>query len=298
MAVTAPAAMPSTKAARSRNRAQRRLHLVVAVIGRHVFVGQREVVRRGFAGDREAMPARVVHHGHRVARRDVGHVVARSGQLGQHQVAGHHHVFRSGGDAAQSPAHRAGAFVHVAARAQVQVLAVLDDRQSVGAGELHGAAHDAGVHHRQPVIGNGHRSSGFHGADGGQFFAGASLGDGADGEHVHRRQPPCALHDVTGDGGTVVHRLGVGHGADGCEPAGRRRARAALDGFGVLEARLAQVDMHVDEAGGHYQAGGIEDFARRARPDSAPRPRCGHRRSARRRCSRFRRRGRSRGRCG
>ena len=34
--------------------AQRRLHLVVAVVGRHVAVGQREVVRRGLAGDRQA----------------------------------------------------------------------------------------------------------------------------------------------------------------------------------------------------------------------------------------------------
>jgi len=52
---------------------------------------------------------------------------------------------------------------------------VLDDRQIVGAGELHGAAHDASAHHRQAIIGNGDRSGRLHGADGGKLFAGAPL---------------------------------------------------------------------------------------------------------------------------
>ena len=35
-------------------RAQRRLHFVVAVVGRHFAVGEREMVRRGFACHRQA----------------------------------------------------------------------------------------------------------------------------------------------------------------------------------------------------------------------------------------------------
>ena len=71
---------------------------------------------------------------------------------------------------------------------------------------------------------------------------------------------PRALHDVAGHRGAVVHRLGVGHAADGGESAGRGRARAAFDGLGVLEARLAQVHVHVDEAGRDDQPAGVEDL--------------------------------------
>ena len=42
------------------------------------------------------------------------------------------------------------------------------------------------------------------------------------------------------------------------EAAGRRGARAGLDGLGVLEARLAQMHVHVDEAGRDDQARGVE----------------------------------------
>ena len=67
-----------------------------------------------------------------------------------------------------------------------------------------------------------------------------------------------ALHDVAGDGGAVVDRQRVRHAADGGESARRRRARAGFDGLGVLDARLAQMHVHVDEAGRDDRAGGIE----------------------------------------
>ena len=49
-------------------RAQRRLHFVIAVVGRHLAIGQSEVVWRGFAGDREAARLREGRHFHRVPR--------------------------------------------------------------------------------------------------------------------------------------------------------------------------------------------------------------------------------------
>ena len=69
---------------------------------------------------------------------------------------------------------------------------------------------------------------------------------------------PRSLDDVAGHRGVVVDRRRVGHAADGGESAGGGGARAALDGFGVLESRLAQVHVHVDEAGRDDQAGGVE----------------------------------------
>ena len=69
--------------------------------------------------------------------------------------------------------------------------------------------------------------------------------------------------DVAGDRGVVVHRRGVGHGADGGESARGRRARSALDGLGMLEAGLAQVHVHVDEAGRDDQPGRVEHLGAR-----------------------------------
>ena len=110
----------------------------------------------------------------------------------------------------------------------------------------------------QPVVADRHRARRFHGADGRQFLARAPLGDGADGKHVDQRLAARPLHDVAGHHGAIVHRLGVRHAADGGEPARRRRPRPALDGLGVLETRLAQMHVHVDEARRHDHPRGVE----------------------------------------
>ena len=51
----------------------------------------------------------------------------------------------------------------------------------------------------------------------------------------------------------------IRHANNGGESAGRRRSRARLDRFLVTESRLAQVHMHVDQAGRNDQT-----FARRS----------------------------------
>ncbi|MEI9973226.1 MAG: hypothetical protein WDO73_14970 [Ignavibacteriota bacterium] len=55
--------------------------------------------------------------------------------------------------------------MHIAAGAQVQILAVLDNRQVVRLGELHGAAHDARVHYGESIVGDGDGAGLFHAAD-------------------------------------------------------------------------------------------------------------------------------------
>jgi hypothetical protein len=239
--------------------AQRGLHLEVAVVGGALVVGEGEVVRRGLAGCGDAELLGVGDHGDGVARGDVGDVEARAGHLGEEEVAGDHDVLGSSGDAAQAETDRGEAFMHVAAGAEVQVFAVVDDGEVESAGELHGAAHDAGVHDGAAVVGDGDDAGVLHGADGGQFVAGAVLGDGADGEDVGNGELAGAVDDVAGDGGIVVDGDCVWHAADGSESAGGGGAGAGLDGFGVLDAGLAEVDVHVDETGGDDEAGGVED---------------------------------------
>ena len=141
------------------------------------------------------------------------HVVACAGELRQHQVACHHYVFGRGRYAAQAETHGFGAFVHVAAGAQVQIFAMIDHGQIESRREFHGAAHHARIHHGPAVVGDSHRAGRLHAPDGRQFHAFAALGDGADGEDVDHREATRALHDIAGDGGAVIHRLGVRHAA-------------------------------------------------------------------------------------
>ena len=137
---------------------------------------------------------------------------------------------------------------------------MVDHRHVEAARELHGAPHQLRVHHWAAVVGDGHGAGLPHRADGREFLALAAAGDGADGKHVDHRVPPRLFDDVGGDGGAVVHRRRVGHGADGGESTGGGGARAALDGFRVFEPGLAQMHVHVDEAGRDDQPGGVEHF--------------------------------------
>jgi hypothetical protein len=57
-----------------------------------------------------------------------------------------------------------------------------------------------------------------------------------------------------------VHRLGIGHRANGRKSSASRGPRSALDGFGKLLAGLAQVAMQVDESRSDDQTGCIENL--------------------------------------
>ena len=126
---------------------------------------------------------------------------------------------------------------------------------------LHGAPHHAGVHHGRAVVGNGHDARLLHGADGSQLFARAAFGDGADGEDIHYCIAFGAVDDVAGYGGDCRSPATVfGMQQMEVNPPAAAARDSALDGFGVFEAGLAQVDVHVDEAGRDDQPGGVELF--------------------------------------
>jgi len=60
----------------------------------------------------------------------VRHVVAGAREFGEQNVPCHDHVFGAAGDAAHAQPRGLDAFVHVAARAEIQVLAVLNDGET------------------------------------------------------------------------------------------------------------------------------------------------------------------------
>ena len=56
----------------------------------------------------------------------------------------------------------------------------------------------------------------------------------------------------------VDHRVGVGHAGEGGDAADRRRMTARGDGLLMLVARLAQMHVHVDQAGAEHATAAID----------------------------------------
>ena len=204
---------------------------------------------RDLRSDRNAEGLRVPHHRDRTGRGDVGDVDPGSRVRSQDDVARHHHVLGTRREASQAQPHALDPLVDVPSATQVQVLAVVDDRDPEGGGVFHGPPHQPGVHDRDPVVADRDGALGVHRADVGQPFPLAALGDRSDGVDVDRRCPARALHDEARDLRRVVDRQGVRHAADRREASGRRGPRTALDGFGVLDPRLSQMHVDVDESG-------------------------------------------------
>src|SRR5207302_9100763 len=94
-------------------------------------------------------------------------------------------------------------------------------------------------------------------ADLGQLGALAALGDGADGEDVGVAGPLRLEVDELGGRLAVEGRLGVGHAGDRGDAAGEGGGGAGGDGLVLLAAGLAEVDVHVDQAGADDLAGGV-----------------------------------------
>ena len=69
--------------------AQWRVHLIVAVAGRNVFVGQQQVVGRCLTGNVHPLLLGKTDHGNAFLRGNVADVVVNASRLGKHQVPGH-----------------------------------------------------------------------------------------------------------------------------------------------------------------------------------------------------------------
>jgi hypothetical protein len=142
---------------------------------------------------------------------------------------------------------------------QARVFGVLDHGQSHARRGGQGLAHDAVFEDGVAVVGDGHCAGGLDGrivVDGLALRSARGRGDGKD---ANGRAALRRLHPA-GNLRRVVHRDGVGHGRNGGESARRGRRRAGGDGLLVALAGLAQVDVHVDQAGRDGQAGGVQNF--------------------------------------
>src|SRR5439155_25135264 len=82
--------------------------------------------------------------------------------------------------------------------------------------------------------------------------------DRRDRQHARAAYRVPARDELRDEARSVDGRLGVRHRAHRGEPAAQRRLRAARDGLGLLEARLAQMRVEIDEAAAHQETATLE----------------------------------------
>ena len=136
---------------------------------------------------------------------------------------------------------------------------MLDDAQAAARGVDQHFAHDAVFEDGVAVVGHGDCAGSFERRVVVENFAFERARRGADGEDPYRGAAFGSLHPAR-DLRRIVGRHGVGHGGDRGESAGCCRSSPGGDGFLVALARLAQVHVDIDEAGGDGEPLCIEDL--------------------------------------
>ena len=219
------------------------------------LVGQREVMGRDVAGDRQAGRLGAADEIQRRARRQVREVEPSARHIAEHvledrEVTGDGRRFGRDRPAAQTEDRRDETVVRLGALGQARFLGVVDDRQPERARVGQRRPQDRRGPDRRPVVGE--------------------PDDAGIGQLAERRQPlPCppdrhravrqqldrrARRDGRGSHPCqhtrlVQARRRVGHRADRREPAMGGRGQPGRHRLGVLVAGLAQVGVEVDEAG-------------------------------------------------
>ena len=100
----------------------------------------------------------------------------------------------------------------------------------------------------------------FKSADGREFLAGDVLGDGAGDENIHDAFARRAFADERDGAGGVNRGQRVGHADDGGETAARGGGGAGGEIFLRGLARLAQMDVQINQAGADDFSAGVELF--------------------------------------
>ena len=160
--------------------------------------------------------------------------------------------------AAQAETHTLKALVHDAAARQFEVFGVAQHRLVEHRAVFHRPPHDLGADDRRAVVGKGDGAAFDQTADFGQLGAASALGEGADREDVGVAGPLRLEMDELGRRLAVDGRLRVRHTGHRRDAAGQRRGGAGGDGFVLFAARLAQVDVHVDQAGADDHPGRVD----------------------------------------
>ena len=222
-------------------------------------VGHRKVRRRDLRRRREPSPLRRPDHLDAALRADVRRVKASADEAKEREVPGDDGLFRRRRVAGEPEPRRDGAFVHAQPRRDGVVFAVVHHGQPEFARVQERGLHQPPGRHGAAVVREPHDSRLREFLHIREFRAVASFGDGAEDEHADGPGLPRPLRDEFDHCGGINGGERVGHRAHRREASRRRRRRPRLDGLLVLEARLPEVRVQVDEAGRRDEPSAVEN---------------------------------------
>ena len=203
--------------------AQRRRQLGEGAVVFDIVLVEHEMRRRNAAGDFQAAGFGGAHRVNAFGRRNLRDVVAAAGQFDQPQVAVDHRRFRRCRNAGQAEPRRQLALMHDAGALQILIHGVLHDERVKGRGIGQGAAHGQRVHDGAVAVGEGDSPGLAQQADFGHPLALAAARQRRHRVHADNGRVAGAPRNEIDQRRIVDHRIGVRHGDDGGDAAGRRR---------------------------------------------------------------------------
>ncbi len=238
--------------------AQGGIHTVIGVAAQELRLRQREIMRTCLCGDAHAALFRVTDHPCRRRRADMADVHRHAVCLRQRNLPRCAAVLRGRGDPLNPKLMRHHAFVHQSALCEEQILTVRDHFQPDFIAKDHGVRQESGILDRPAVVGKSDRARTAQCAQIGRFLAFEPFRNRRRNIDVRVRFPRAAqdignhLRAVRG-GGRVGHREHTRH------TASRRRTAAGEDIFLMGLPRVAEMDVHIDEARRSDQAVCVDD---------------------------------------
>ena len=190
----------------------------------------------------------------------MGHVQSRSGELlGKLNVALDHGRFRGRLHTAQAETKRSWAFVHRAVFGHARVFRVLDDGEVETGRRPQRVAHHGVAEDGTAVVADCDPAGALQGSEISKHGALAGMGRGDNREHVDH-SAAFRLLNPGNPFGRIDNRRRVRHAANGSEAASSSSGSSGCDALFVALARLTQVDVQINEAGGDDQAASVEGF--------------------------------------
>ena len=171
--------------------------------------------------------------------------------LGQEYVTGNDRLLGNRRPTREPEDARKPALVHLGVLGEPRFLRMLRDNPTEGLHVLQRPPHEHGVMDALAVVAEDPhlRLRVRHRTELGHLLAEESGRHSANGPNIDKTTSLAKAPHLLDDTGSVSDRVGIRHGMNAGEATKGGRARARLDGLGILAAGLAQMRMQVDETG-------------------------------------------------
>ena len=227
---------------------QRRVHLEVRVVGvGDVILAEEQVVRRHLAGHAQSVRFGSTHELEALGRGDVTDMQGAACRARKLDIAIDLQLLGKGRPAEHAKSGGSAAGVDHALAREAFDLAVGAHDPIELAHIRHACLHHAGALYAMPVVRERRGTLHHHVANLGQGFALLIARKRTHGPHVHQTHAMRGVDLIAHLSTRVGDGIGIGHGGHIGKASMCCRARTRLDGLLVLEARITEVYVHVDE---------------------------------------------------